>query len=193
MLERTASAREGATFALRSAGTAAAAIQVGIDDLGTGPCTTKSKRHARRLQMEEYCHWPGHLSRDEALKIVRASHLFVTTSLKDLTSTVIVEAMAHGVPIICPDHCGFSDAIDETCGIKLPVSDLKEFIEGLSQAITILHDDEALRYRLARGALERVHKFSWEEKASRLSEIYRYQIAMHARPVGPVAPNRAGI
>ena len=144
--------------------------------LGTGPCTPKWKRHAQRLQIVEYCDWQGHLSRDEALRIVHASHLFVTTSLKDLTSTVIVEAMAHGVPILCPDHCGFSDAIDETCGIKLPVRNLKKFIEALAHAITTLHDDEALRRRLAQGALARVHKFSWEEKASSMAEIYRRKI-----------------
>jgi glycosyltransferase involved in cell wall biosynthesis len=159
--------------------------------LGTGPCTSKWKRRARQLRMEKDCDWQGQLSREDAFKIVQVSHLFVTTSLKDLTSTVIVEAMAHGVPILCPDHCGFSDAVDETCGIKLPVRNLRKFIEALSHAITLLYDDEAVRLRLARGALVRVGKFSWKEKASLLTEIYGRKVAMQAKPAPRLMPDRA--
>jgi glycosyltransferase involved in cell wall biosynthesis len=149
--------------------------------LGAGPCTAKWKRYAQRLRIGGKCHWHGHLARAEALKIVHDSHVFVTTSLKDLTSTVIVEAMAQGVPILCPDHCGFSDAVDKSCGLKLPVRKPWEFVAALSQAIALLYYDEAQRCRLARGALDRVRAFSWDEKARRLNEIYRQKIGANAK------------
>ncbi len=46
---------------------------------------------------------------------------FVITSLKDLTSTVLLEALAQGVPVICPDHCGFADVVTGECGLKIPM------------------------------------------------------------------------
>jgi len=144
--------------------------------LGTGPCTEKWRRYAKRLRIDRNCHWHGQVSRAEAVKIVHDSHVFVTTSLKDLTSTVVVEAMAQGVPIVCPDHCGFSDAVDKSCGLKLPVEKPWEFVAALSQAIELLYNDEAQRCRLAIGALDRVRTFSWEEKARRLNEVYRRQM-----------------
>lgn len=149
-----------------------ASVKWDLAILGTGSCTTKWKRYARRLHIAENCHWYGQLARDEAVSIVHDSHLFVTTSLKDLTSSVVVEAMAQGVPILCPDHCGFSDAVDETCGMKLPISGHREFIGVLSEAIVVIHNDETLRRRLAIGALNCVRKFSWEEKAKSLDDIY---------------------
>jgi glycosyltransferase involved in cell wall biosynthesis len=154
--------------------------------LGEGPCTAKWKRRARRLNIGQNCEWHGHLSRIEALNIVHDSHLFVTTSLKDLTSTVIVEALVQGVPVLCPDHCGFSDAIDETCGIKLPVRNLRKFVTALAEAIALLYEKESLRRCLALGALTRASKFSWDNKGVRLNEIYRRQKAKHA-PAAQVA------
>lgn len=146
--------------------------------LGDGPCSEKWRRFARRLGLAPNCRWHGHLSRDEALTIVHDAHLFVSTSLKDLTSSVIVEAMAQGVPILCPDHCGFSDAVDDTCGMKLAMGSVEQFISSLAQAIACLHDDEELRRRLAGGALIRARKYSWEVKANELNEIYQRKIAM---------------
>jgi glycosyltransferase involved in cell wall biosynthesis len=155
-------------------------VKCTLDILGDGPCMAKWKSYARHLNIGPNCHWHGHLSRVEALKIVHDSHLFVTTSLKDLTSTVVVEALAQGVPILCPDHCGFSDAVDQTCGMRLPVAHLGKFITALSEAIALLYEDESLRRRLAIGALKRVRVFSWDDKAARINEIYRRQKAKHA-------------
>jgi glycosyltransferase involved in cell wall biosynthesis len=149
--------------------------------LGTGACTEKWKRYAQRLRIDRNCHWQGYVSRAEAFKIVHESHVFVTTSLKDLTSTVIVEAMAQGVPILCPDHCGFSDAVDTTCGLKLPIEKPWEFIGSLTRAIELLYDDETRRCRLAIGALERVRVFSWEEKARVLNEVYSHKINQYTK------------
>jgi glycosyltransferase involved in cell wall biosynthesis len=143
-----------------------------LDILGAGPCMEKWRRRARRLRIDGNCHWHGQVPRAQALEIVGDSHVFVTTSVKDLTSTVVVEALAQGVPVVCPDHCGFSDAVDESCGLKLPVDAPRKFIAALSLAIERLYGDEALRSRLAAGAISRVHMFSWEEKASRLNAIY---------------------
>ena len=148
--------------------------------LGTGRCTKKWRQYAQQLGIGENCQWYGHVSRAQALKLVHDSHVFVTTSLKDLTSTVIVEAMAQGVPILCPDHCGFSDAVDKSCGLKLPVMRPWEFVASLSQAIELLFNDEAYRRKLAIGALDRVNMFSWEQKATRLNEVYHRKISRRA-------------
>ena len=47
------------------------------------------------------------------------------TSLRELTSTVI-ESLSLGLPVVCLDHCGFSDVIDESCGIKVPVTNFSK-------------------------------------------------------------------
>jgi glycosyltransferase involved in cell wall biosynthesis len=152
-----------------------------LDVLGEGPCTKKWKKTAERLGIGGRCRWHGWLQRNEAVSIVHSSHLFIITSLKDLTSTVLLEALSQGVPVICPDHCGFSNVVTEDCGIKLPLRSLKQFESDLASAIAGLAGDEDRRRRLAKGALERIKDFSWEKKAEAVDAIYRRVLANKAK------------
>jgi len=103
----------------------------------------------------------------------------VITSLKDLTSTVLLEAMAQGVPVICPDHCGFADVVTDACGIKVAVQSPRQLTAGLAAAIMLLEKNEEKRRRLAKGALRRIKDFTWEEKARRVSLIYQQMMVKH--------------
>ena len=148
-----------------------------LDIYGEGPCTVTWQRLAARLGIGSRCAWHGQVSRAEALEGLKSAHLFVTTSLKDLTSTVILEALAQGVPVICPDHCGFPDVIDETCGIRLPIERVEQFERALAEAIMKLAGDESMRQRLAAGALARAPQFNWNAKARAIDNVYRRVMA----------------
>ena len=122
----------------------------------------------------------AHAARDEALRGLRRAHLFVITSLKDLTSTVVLEALAQGVPVICPDHCGFADVVTGDCGVKLPIGTPGEFEQALAQTIAEFAGDEARRRRLAAGALGRARDFSWQAKAEAIDRVYQRVITADA-------------
>jgi glycosyltransferase involved in cell wall biosynthesis len=143
-----------------------------LDIYGDGPCAIAWQRLTARLGIGSRCTWHGQVSRAEALAGLKSAHLFVTTSLKDLTSTVILEALAKGVPVICPDHCGFADVVNEHCGIKIPIGNVREFETGLSRAIVEIARDETMRRRLAEGALLRARDYSWEAKAEAIDRVY---------------------
>jgi glycosyltransferase involved in cell wall biosynthesis len=143
-----------------------------LDIYGDGPCAVTWQLLAARLGIGSRCAWHGQVSRAEALASLKSAHLFVTTSLKDLTSTVILEALANGVPVVCPDHCGFADVVNEHCGIKIPIGNVREFETGLSRAIVAIARDETMRRRLAEGALLRARDYSWEAKAEAIDRVY---------------------
>lgn len=153
-----------------------------LDILGEGPCTTAWQRLARRSGIAERCSWRGWLPRDEALNIVHDAHIFVITSIKDLTSTVLLEALSQGVPVVCLDHCGFHDVVTPECGIKVPVHAPRQVERDLAAALEKLWSDEPLRRGLGENALLRVKDFSWERKAERVNAIYQNQ-------VGPASSN----
>ncbi len=98
------------------------------------------------------------------------------TSLRDLTSTVTVEALALGLPSVCLDHCGFAHAIDDTCGIKVPVTTPVEVEKRLASAVARLDADDILRQELARGAIRRSLDFVWKNKGEALSRVYRNRV-----------------
>jgi glycosyltransferase involved in cell wall biosynthesis len=140
---------------------------------GEGPCTRKWQKLARRLDLDERCNWEGKLERDEAVQRMGRAHLLCITSLKDLTSTVLLEALSLGVPVVCPDHCGFSKVVTPGCGIKLPLHGPRQLIRDMAQAIARIEADEPERRRLARGALNRSRDFSRENKAACVERVYR--------------------
>ena len=147
-----------------------------VSILGEGPCTTKWRRLAQRLGIDARCIWTGNLSREDALETMGRSHVFVITSLKDLTSTVLLEALSRGLPVICPNHCGFADVVNDQCGVRLPVGSPRELTEQLELAILWLLAEESIRRGLAAGALVRSQEFSWDPKASQLQTVYESKL-----------------
>ncbi len=147
-----------------------------LEILGNGIETAKWKRLAKDLGIFDHCVWHGWIPRQNALHILKTGHLFIITSLKDLTSTVIIEALSLGSPVICLDHCGFSDVVTPECGIKIPVTTPRKIARDIAVAITALSTNEMKRRKLAAGALRRANHFSWEAKARRLAKIYHQVI-----------------
>lgn len=140
--------------------------------LGKGSCTGKWQKEALKLGVNDRCIWHGWLPRREALSVVHKSHAFLITSLKDLTSSVLLEALSQGVPVICPDHCGFSSVVTNACGIKVPLKSPRQFEADMVDAIKSLAEDEQKRRHLADGAFRRSRDFMWEKKAQDIDSIY---------------------
>ena len=100
------------------------------------------------------------------------SHVFTITSLKDLTSNVAVEAISLGLPVVCLDHCGFSDLVTDDCGIKVYVGTEEQIISDMASALRRLFEDEPLRWKMTTGALRRCQQYSWANKMSDLDRVY---------------------
>jgi glycosyltransferase involved in cell wall biosynthesis len=140
--------------------------------VGDGPCSVRWRRLAQAKRLSGRCEWLGQVSRETVLWRMRTAHALVVTSVYDLTSSVVVEALANGLPVVCPDHCGFKDAITPECGIKVPAASKRELVRGLADAVRPLFEEER-RSDLARGALARSAAYDWEAKARAVDEIYR--------------------
>ena len=143
--------------------------------IGKGRETGKWQKKAKALGVNNIV-WYGWIERSRALSIMKESHVFIITSMCDLTSTVILEALSFGLPVVAMDHCGFSNVLDSNCGIKIPVTCKSQITDDLANAIIKLESDEQGRMKLSEGAILRAKDFAWEEKARTLDNIYK-QIA----------------
>lgn len=147
-----------------------------VEILGAGSCTGSWQRLARRLGVADSCTWHGRLTRDRALEVMQGAHAFALTSLRDATSTVLMEALSLGLPVICLDHCGFSDVVTESCGIKIPPRPAALVVDRFAAAIRCLASDPDSLERLSHGALERAAGFSWDAHAEDMTRVYRLAI-----------------
>lgn len=149
--------------------------------LGDGPLKDIWKEMAIDADISNHIIWHGMLSRDEALKVMSRADVLVHTSLKEATATVLFEALSLGLPVICHDACGMGTAIDNTCGIKVPLHNPKTSIAGFASAIARLLNNPDLFGRLSAGAIKRADELSWERKIARISAAYRGAIGNETR------------
>lgn len=161
-----------------------------LEILGEGPCTESWKRLALKLGISKRCSWHGRVHREDAINIIHDSHVFVITSLKDLTSTVLLEALSQGVPVVCLNHCGFADIVDDTCGIKVSIDAVPSIPDRLAEAIALLWSDEPLRRRMAKGALAKIGRFTWDRKMDILKELYASVTGVRPGPYAGLAEAR---
>lgn len=140
--------------------------------LGDGPLFNKSKKLASNLNIEKNCKWYGWLSKQKANKVMKSGHVFCISSIKDLTSTVLLESISFGLPIIALDHCGFNFVVDKSCGVLVSTKDIKKAIDKFAHAITFMFENETYRYSLSLGSLSRSKVFSWNSKVNKLNSIY---------------------
>ena len=140
--------------------------------LGAGEMTGKWKALANELGIMQHSTWYGWLPQEEAITVMGNGHVFVITSISDLTSTVTLEALSHGLPIICLDHCGFADVVNVQCGIKVVPSTPKKACRYIADALETLYHNESLRTKLSKGALSRAQDYSWPNKITAVNNIY---------------------
>ena len=145
--------------------------------VGFGPYRRKWQRLAHSLGIADRIHWLGWISHDDALAQFSWADVFVFSSLRDTTGTVLLESLAAGVPVICLDHQGAADVIDRSCGRKIAVTNPRQVIHDLADNIQLFAQDRDLRDSLSHGAVQRADYYLWGNQGRRLAGLYRQVIA----------------
>jgi len=147
-------------------------VQWELTIIGGGVLEGQCQEMAIRFGIAEHCRFLGHQPREKVLEIMRTGHVFVHTSLYELTGTVTVEAMNAGLPLVCLDHLGIKDVVKNDCGLLVHAKNVKEVVAGFTDALRRLWMDEESRYRMALAAQSASRRFSPEIMLRALLPIY---------------------
>jgi glycosyltransferase involved in cell wall biosynthesis len=169
--------RKALPLLLRALGQLPPEVAYELRILGDGPLKEHWQELARRAGVSSLCTWLGWLPHQEALAQFDWADLFVFTSLRDSSGTVVLEALGHGVPVICLDHQGSHDMVTPGCGIKIPVTNPDEVAAKLREAIISLDADRQRLAVLSEGAAQRAHDYLWACKGQQMTRIYREVLA----------------
>ncbi len=139
--------------------------------VGDGPKKRHLKNLTKMLGIKESVVFTGPISRDRILKkgIYNLADVFVTASKIENHSLSMLEAMAHGLPLIGVNARGTPELIDDQNGI-LVETDKSEFI---ADAMIKLFTDEDLRKKLSKGSLLKIKKYDISQMLNKLEAIYR--------------------
>ena len=164
--------RKGLSLLIRALGQLPSDFEYTLRIVGEGSERERCMALAERHGAADHCEWMGTLPYATAIQQYDWADLFIFSSLRDTSGNVILEAMAHGVPVICLDHHGARDMVTESSGVKIPVTTRARVTEDLAQAILKLGRDRDALSALSTGAIARAQDFLWERNGDRMYEVY---------------------
>lgn len=131
----------------------------------------------RRHGLAEKCRMVGTYTTLEARsRFMRDVDVFVHPSFTEGTPNVVIEAMAHGLPVVATAVGGLPDFVTEDCGILVPAGDA----ESLGEALERVAGDAALRRSMGLAAREQYRRlFTSEAVMPLLTDFYGRVMAAH--------------
>jgi glycosyltransferase involved in cell wall biosynthesis len=144
--------------------------------LGRGSLTGKLRRSVETLGVKGNVAFLGWVQPDEIPKYLKASTIYVSTSLSDGTSASLLEAMACKLPSIVTGIPGNREwIVGGENGLLFPVKDSQR----LSQNIIRLLRDEGARTLLGTKAYETVvEKANWQRNSKLLDDLISSMVSL---------------
>lgn len=165
-----------------------------LEIVGDGPERANLEAQAEALKLTQdpeisrlkgFVQFSGWLSQAECALRLQTADVLVMSSLMECGGAAALEAMAMGLPVIATNWGGFTDYLNESCGILVDPSSPEEFIEGLGAAMLRLAGQPELRQAMGQTGRQRIiDYFNWDTKADRIIEIYQETIDRVATPSG---------
>jgi glycosyltransferase involved in cell wall biosynthesis len=110
----------------------------------------------------------GYISQPELERLYQRARIFAFPSLDEGFGMPVLEAMAHGVPVIT----SIRSALPEVAGDAALLVDPSD-VDAIGNAMLSLASNEALRDDLARRGLNRARQFTWTATADRTWDVYK--------------------
>jgi glycosyltransferase involved in cell wall biosynthesis len=138
---------------------------------GVGSQLLQVKARVREMKLGDACEFVGLYSEPLGrAAFMNSLDVFVLPSLAEGTPNSIIEAMAHGIPVIASEVGGIPDIIGDHAGIRVAPGDST----GLANAMLRLANDPELRKKMGEAAQERYQKlFSPKVVLPLMLDIYQ--------------------
>ncbi len=123
---------------------------------GVGSQKQNVARRATALGVGQSCEFTGlYTESDGKNSFLRDLDVFVLPSMTEGTPNGIVEAMAHGLPVIATTVGGIPDVVTRDTGLLVPPGNTAALADAMCQ----LAGDPKMRAEMGRAGLERYQKF----------------------------------
>lgn len=105
--------------------------------------------------------------------MLEQSDIFLFPSLREGGSWSLMEAMAIGLPVICLNWSGMAISTDDSCAIRLPVTNPEQMPKDIADAIMRLVENPDLRRKMGDAGRERIRQvFNWDAKGEFMENLF---------------------
>ena len=115
----------------------------------------------------------GNVPNSEILAALDSADVLVHSSFREGGSWTILEAMAHGVPVICQERAGMKDMVTDECGVKIASRAPNELVDGITDAMCRYYRNPAIVQEHGLSGQERVRrKYSWATCVDLIDDVF---------------------
>ena len=127
---------------------------------------------AEQLGITDRVFWHGDVPHAEVIRWMCSCDLFFFTSVHEVTSTVIMEAISARLPIVCFDICGFGPLVDDRIGRKVPCINPEQAEKDFASTISHLYANPDELASMSTGGMDHLRRLTWDYKMEQLTNIY---------------------
>lgn len=125
-------------------------------------------RRIEELGLQETVHLPGYVADEDLPALYSLADVFAFPSLYEGFGLPPLEAMACGTPVVCSNASSLPEVVGRAALTVDPLD-----VDALTAALRRALNDEPLRAELIQMGLARARRFTWEQAASTLLDVYR--------------------
>jgi glycosyltransferase involved in cell wall biosynthesis len=156
------------------------AVPVRVLAVGQGPLEGEMHARSRALGLDGHVQFLG--LRDDVLRLLAGSDVFVLASTQEGLPVALMEATSTGTPVVATAVGGVPQVIaDGTDGLVVPPGDPVALADALERMVS----DPALRHRMGAGAKRASAQFDVTAATREIEGIYRDLAAGARHPRGP--------
>jgi glycosyltransferase involved in cell wall biosynthesis len=131
------------------------------------------RTEADRLGVTDRVTFLGQQSRAEVEALYQSHDVFLFPSFREPAGGVLYEAMRNALPIITAARGGPDYIVDDSCGVRVPVTTPDQFARDIADAVRAFANDPARRANLGQNARAKVLRDGlWPGKAAQLVQLY---------------------
>lgn len=133
--------------------------------IGNGNDEQWIKDIARTHQVYDKIEWIDRVSQTTLFDMYQQYDLLVFPSLRDSGGTVVLEAIAHRLPVLCLDVGGPCQIVDSHCGIIIDTHHQTQssLADTISSKIEYLHNNREVLYNMKKNTLIRAQAFTMDK------------------------------
>ena len=145
--------------------------------VGTGPERERLQKRCKRYKLESKVTFFGEIPYTEIGEVYQQADVFVMPSFREATGSVLLEAMANGLPVVTMDRFGGATILDERAGWLYDGQTQEEIIGQLKDVlISCIENMDQVRCR-GKNARILAEKYTWEERMKAYQKIYNQLIS----------------
>ena len=137
--------------------------------IGSGPLDAALKAEAQERGVADRVQFLGQIDEAEKYRVLHMADIYVSTSQHEGFGLVFLEGLACELPVVCYDHGGQTDFLDDNeTGFLVELNDEATFRQRTQQLI----ENPALRHELGIKGRARAEAYFIDNSARRYEEIF---------------------